>query len=408
MSEPEPKRDLPQQFELTNFNEEFRCNPYPALETARAQTPVMRHGIFDTLVLRAKEVQWVLRAKNLFTDPRKSNPDSSLRLLGFDLASEPSMLFADDPDHKRLRGLVNKAFTPKAVEAMRPRAREIVQQLLDEITTPEFNFIEAFAAPLPTIVIAEMLGVDPERRREFKTWSDQTSGSFFNGMRTEDQSRMAEQATEQLFDLFREEIAKRRVAPAEDLISAMVAAEQDGDKFTEDEIVQQCNLLLIAGNITTTDLIGNGMKALLDHPDQMQALREAPELIPNAVEEMLRYDSPVINAGRIADDEMEIAGCPIHKGEQIAVSLAAANRDPDLNPDPDRFDVRRTNPQYVSFGGGRHFCLGAPLAKLEAQEAFRGLLARYARLRASQRPVVYRAVPGFRGMDEFWVRSDAA
>ncbi len=404
---------LPTGLELTPFDDTYRANPYPRLANLRETCPVYRGSdTNDVVVTSQMEVQRVLRDKDMLSDPRKSNPDSSIRLLGLDLDSEPSMLFADDPQHKRLRGLVNKAFTPRAVEQMRSHVKDVVAELLDEIASThledgEFDLIEHFAGPVPTVVIAEMLGVDTSRREDFKKWSDTSTATFFNPLRTDDQVAAQTEAGDNLWALFREEIAKRREEPQDDLISAMIAAEDSGDRFTEDEIIQQCNLLLIAGNVTTCDLIGNGVKALLDHPEQLEILRNKPELINNAVEEMLRFESPVINSGRIAPQDMEIDGCPVHKGESVMVSLGAANRDPSAHNDPDVFNVERQNPQHNSFGGGRHFCLGAPLARLEAQEAVGALVQRFPNLQHAERAPVFRTVPGFRGMEHFWVRVTA-
>jgi hypothetical protein len=175
--------------------------------------------------------------------------------------------------------------------------------------------------------------------------------------------------------------------------------------MTDDEIVTQCNLLLIAGNVTTTDLIGNGVKALLDHPQELAKLRARPELINNAIEEILRYDSPVTNSGRNVQREQSMRGCPMNLGDSITVSLAAANHDPEANPNPERFDIERADIQHQSFGGGKHTCLGAPLARVEAQEGITALLQRFPTLRPSARGLKYRSIPSFRGLSEYWLQS---
>ncbi len=402
-------KDLPRGLDLTPFNESFRDNPYPALADVQAKTQVYYDDDLKRYILLGHDdVSAALRDKTYWTDPRKANEGTATRLLltasGQD--EEPSMLLADDPDHARLRGLVNKAFTPRAVEAMRPRARAIAEDLLDQIDEPEFDFIDAIAGPMPTILIAEMLGIDPEHRADFKEWSDAVVEAGFNLGRTEEMVAKAETARQNMDNLFYAEIAKRHTTPSDDLIGAMVAVEEQGDKFTEEEIVRQCGLLLAAGNVTTTDLIGNGMKALLDHPDQLKALQADLSLMPDAVEEMLRYDSPVINSARIAPEDVEISGCPIKKGESIFTALGAANRDPNHYEDAHKFDIARKNKRHQSFGGGRHSCLGAPLARLEAQETLTAVLERFPNIRASDKPPVYRAVPSFRGMTEYWVRTN--
>jgi cytochrome P450 len=342
----------------------------------------------------------------LFSDPRKANPGSFTReFLGAGLGEndEPSMLLMDEPGHRRLRSLVSAPFTPAAVERWRPRTREVVQRVLDGIKGEEFDLIADFAGPIPTVVIAELLGVDAGLHAQFKQWSDLSVQIGFNPFPTEQQVVAGEKAFKALDDFFYEEIERRAGNPGDDLLSAMIRAEEEGDKLTRDEIVAQCNLLLVAGNVTTTDLIGNGVKALLDYPEQLQKLRDDPALIENAVEEMLRYDSPVTNSGRIAHADIELGGCPAVKGESLSTSLAAANRDPAIYPEPDRFDIGREDTHHQSFGGGRHLCLGAHLARLEAQEAILGLLARYPRLAHSERGCVHHSIPSFRGLGEFWI-----
>jgi cytochrome P450 len=254
------------------------------------------------------------------------------------------------------------------------------------------------------VVIAGMLGIDPARHGDFKTWSDQSVTVGFNPFATPEERAIAESARESLAGFFREEIAARRAQPGDDLISDMLRAGTDGDRLSEDEMIRQCNLLLVAGNVTTTDLIGNGVKALLDHPEQLARLRERPELIGNAVEEILRFDSPVVNSGRIANRDIDIGGCPVGRGESLSTSLAAANRDPTVYPDPNRFDIERADTHHQSFGGGRHLCLGAHLARAEAQEAILALVTRFPNLRHGDGGFRHHAIPSFRGLASFRVR----
>ncbi len=395
----------PTGIELTPLDEKYRENPYPRLQEIQDKYPVFEDPDFGSVIVtRHADVQRILRDKNMLSDPRKAREGSLSRRFVPEDGREPSMLFMDDPDHKRLRNLVNKAFTPRAVEAMRPRIRQLVDELLGAIDTPEFDVIAALAAPLPSIVIAEMLGIDPRRHQDFKQWSDISTDTFFNLFPSDDQIAKAVAARDNLNALFRDEIEKRRGTDHDDLIGAMVRAEEDGDSLTTDEIVSQCNLLLVAGNVTTTDLIGNGLKALLDFPDQFTKLKADPSLIENAVEEMLRFDSPVVSSGRIAPEDMNFGGCPVQKGQSFSTSLGAANRDPSIHPDPDKFDVAREGIQHQSFGGGRHFCLGAPLARVEGQEAVRGVIEKFPNLTHSDKGYSFKSVPGFRGMSEFWVK----
>ena len=349
----------------------------------------------------------ILRNPNLWSDPRKGTPDSfARRFLSDGDDVEPSMLLMDEPGHKRLRELVRHPFTPRAVERWRPRTRAVAERVIGALEDGEFDLIRDVAGPIPTVVIAELLGLDPEMHGRFKEWSDAVIRVGFSPANPPDEIEAAERAWQGLETFFLGEIERRRGAPGEDLISAMIAAEESGDRLSDDEIVKQCNLLLLAGNLTTTDLIGNGTRALLDHPDQLAKLRARPERMKNAVEEMLRYDSPVTNSGRIAHEDMEIAGEKVLQGDSLSVSLAAANRDPAVYPEPDRFDIEREDTHHQAFGGGRHFCLGAHLARLEAAEAFSVLLDRFARLEPGARGHEYAANPSFRGMRTFWVRGE--
>ena len=406
-----PGDSLPKGIQLTPFDPQFRDHPYEVLQAVRERAPVLHDDQFNRWYLtRFDDVRQILRDKDMSADPRKANPASYVAriaaLTGTSVGSSaPSMLFMDDPDHRRVRGLVNKAFTLKAVEALRPRVREIATGLLAKIDADEFDLMTAFAGVLPVLVIAEMLGIDPADRGSFRHWSEVSVAAFFNPFRTPQQGEAALQAQQELNAYFQRMIELRRAAPRDDLISDMVHAEEAGDHMTDEEIVTQCNLLLIAGNVTTTDLIGNGVKALLDHPQELAKLRARPELINNAIEEMLRYDSPVTNSGRNVQRELTLRGCPMHLGDSITVSLAAANHDPDANPNPERFDIERADIQHQSFGGGKHTCLGAPLARVEAQEGITALLERFPNLRPSMRGLKYRTIPSFRGMSEYWLKT---
>jgi cytochrome P450 len=401
---------LPEGVELTPIGERFREDPYPILKALRERVPVHHDRMMNRyLCTRHDDVKAILHDKDFFTDPRKANPGSFTReviggQLGF--GEKPDMLLMDEPDHRRLRRLVSGPFKPSAVERWREEIRRIVEQVLDSIAEGEFDLIARFAAPVPTVVIARMLGIDPALYEKFHEWSDHVVQVGFNPFPTEEQRHAAAAAQQALDELFTGEIARRSDSPGDDLLSEMIRAELEGDKLTHEEMIAQCRLLLIAGNVTTTDLIGNGTRALLDFPEQMEKLRADPSLIGNAVEEMLRYDSPVTNSGRTPNRDIVVSGCPVPKGESLSPSLAAANRDPAVYPDPDRFDIERADTHHQSFGGGRHLCLGAHLARVEAQEAILGLLRRFPRLRKSERGHAFRAIPAFRGMREFWVRCD--
>lgn len=390
---------------LTALDPEFRETPHIRLDEVRAECPVLRDEQLGAVFLtRHDDVHAVLKNKNFGVDPRKSLPDAMSRLVtGCPVEREqdftPSMLFADEPDHGRLRGLVAQAFNPRAIEAWQPEVERIADSLLDRVPPgEEIDFMAAFAGPLPTIIIARMLGVGADRQDDFKRWSDDLVFAL-SPVKTDEIAARVEAAAENMQGFFREQVAERRARPGDDLISRMIAARDAGDQLTDEQIVQQCDLLLTAGNVTTTDLIGNGMNALLDHPGQAERLRADPSLMENAVEEMLRYDSPVVTSARIPPMPAHIAGTEIEAGRTIAVSLAAANHDPDVYPAPHDFDIARSDTHHVAFGGGRRFCLGAPLARMEAQVAFGRLLARFPRMARGEVPPVRRILPGFRGFE---------
>jgi len=358
------------------------------------------------ILTRWEDVEALLRDKQMFKDVRKL-PEGDPRREGL-LPGEnplrntaPSILGLDDPEHGRLRGLVNRAFTPRAVEALNPKIASIADRLLDAVAGQnEIDFMEALAIPLPVIVISEMLGVDPEDREQFKQWSLTMVNS---DLKPDDVERIragraARMAMRAYFDRV---VNERRKDPQDDLISALVLAEDAGDRLTHEETLTMLGLLLNAGNLTTTDLLGNGMLALLAHPDQMRTIRERPELMGNAVEEMLRYTPPVISTGRITSQETVVAGCPVGPQVSIGGSVMAANRDPAVISDPDRFDVARDDVRYLSFGGGIHFCLGANLARNEARITLERFFERYEdiHLAVPLSQVEWRGGGAFRGLE---------
>jgi hypothetical protein len=408
VEEQPPVKSAPLGLSITSLDPGFRENPHEILDKLREEGPVIEDQILGRfIVTRAQDVEAVLRDRDLCVDPRKAPEGSLMRMIGRrreESDVEPSMLFLDPPDHDRLRGLVNKAFTPKAVDAMGPRIQEITDELLDKLKGREqFDLIADFSAPLPTIVIAEMLGIDPGDQKQFKVWSDIVVQGF-NPFLSDEVRQQIQQASDEMGAYLRRAIEARRRDRHDDLISGMIAAEENGEQMSDDEIVTMVGLLLGAGNLTTTDLIGNGVLAFMRNREQWEKLGAHPELIHNAVEEMLRYDPPVTQSGRLTLKDMEIAGCPVHAGASISPILLAANHDPALNPDPHRFDIERKDVQHVSFGGGRRYCLGAPLARLEAQIAVGTLVRRFPGLRLATEKVEFRTIPGFRGLVSLPVR----
>jgi cytochrome P450 len=297
------------------------------------------------------------------------------------------MLVVDPPDHTRLRNLVSKVFTPRMVELLRPRIESITAGLLDRLAgRSEVDLIAEFAYPLPVIVIAEMLGVPARDRAQFQEWSAVTVRGL-DPFVDEATREAVFDARDALIDYLRGIIDERRREPADDLITAMIAAREQGDFLSEGELIAMCNLLLVAGHETTVNLIGNGTLALLRNPDQLDRLRREPALARTAVEELLRYAPPVQWTGRVSLVELDLGGRRIGEHQSVVGILAAANRDPDVFEDPERLDIGRDPNPNLAFGRGIHFCLGAPLARLEAQIALPALLERSPDLRLAGEPV---------------------
>ena len=286
------------------------------------------------------------------------------------------MLFKNPPDHTRLRGLVHKAFTPRRVEQMRSQIQAITDGLLDRVQAAgRADLIAELAYPLPVTVIAAMLGVPAEDHAQFHAWSDALAHSLDLTEDPEVYTR-ASRAAVALTAYLRTIIEQRRRQPQDDLLSALILAEEGGGRLSEDELYATVTLLLVAGHETTVNLIGNGVLALLRHPDQLRRLRDEPGLIRTAVEELLRYDSPVQATSRVARADLEIGGHTIRAGQQVSFLLGAANHDPARFADPTRLDLSRDPNPHLAFGSGIHYCLGAPLARLEGQIAINTLVQR--------------------------------
>jgi hypothetical protein len=291
------------------------------------------------------------------------------------------MLGSDPPQHSRLRRLVSRDFTPRRIRELEPRIREIAKDLLDKVEAKgSFDVIADLANVLPVTVIAEMLGVPPEFNAKFKHWSDTIIGGD-NNVPGAPQPPETIHAIDELGDYFTAEIEKRRANPGPDLVSALVAAHDEGEVMSAADLLSFVTLLLVAGNETTTNLIGNGMLALGRHPDQFDALKRNPSMLPRAIEEMLRYDGPVQSTVRFTKEPVQLGGTEIPAGAFAMMIVAAADRDPAQFKNPDRFDIRRDPNEHVAFGEGIHFCIGAPLARMEARIAFEAMLERFPRLR---------------------------
>jgi cytochrome P450 len=361
------------------FTRERMGDPYPTYHDLRDRGRVQRTAPGGPWLITGYEETHQLLSDSRFGEAAgrggrirlsRSRREGPEQLLG----RVDTMLSTEPPEHTRLRKLVSKAFTPRSIEELRPRIQQIVDELLDSVDRAEFDLVQTLAWPLPVIVIADMLGIPREDRERFKHWSDAMIATLGG-----DYSLLAEarRSNEELVEYVSAIMDDRRRHPRADLISRLVAAEDEGSVLSEDEILGTVALLLVAGNETTTHLITGGMLALFRHPEELERLRSEPALMPSAVEEFLRFCGPVHTTRRLALADAEIGGVRIQRGDIIIAVLAAANRDPAKYADPDRLDVARNPSDSVAFGDGIHFCLGAPLARAEAQIAFSSLLQRY-------------------------------
>jgi len=293
------------------------------------------------------------------------------------------MLFFDAPEHTRLRKLMNKGFSPIAIESLRPQVERVVDRLLTPLRkNHRIDILPQFAHPLPAYVIAEMLNVPESLHRQFVHWSNAIANLFGNPYRTLNDLVAAQQAIHGLTSYFREAVAVRRNQKGNDLITLLMQIEEDGDVLTEEELYAQCVMLLFGGHETTRNLIGNGLNTLLRHPEQASELREHPELTRSAVEELLRYESPVQYTGRMVLQDFEFCGIQARRGQEIVFMLGAANRDSYQFNDPDRLDLKRVNNPHLAFGAGAHFCIGNQLARLEGQVAILKILQEFPQIRS--------------------------
>lgn len=386
-------------------------DPHATMEQIRAEGPVrqavMSYGLRVWLVTSYSD------ARTLLADPRLSKDNRSARQI-FDRQVNATggvqgtisqtlsahMLNSDPPDHTRLRKLVNKAFTSRTISRLRPRIEEITAGLLDDMSGT-VDLLESFAFPLPMTVICELLGIPDDDKDDFRSWS----GTLVSASPTEEIERASSEMSRYLHAL----IETKRDAPTEDLLSDLVHASDEGDQLSEIELVSMIFLLLVAGHETTVNLIGNGVLALLRHPGQLAALRADPSLIPNAVEEFLRYEGPVnIATLRFTAEPVRIGDVEIPAGEFVMISLLAANRDGDRFDEPERFDVTRPAGGHLAFGHGIHYCVGAPLARLEAEIAVRRLLERFDDLQLAAEPETlrWRDSTLMRGLETLPVRVD--
>jgi len=365
-----------------------RKDPYPYYEALRREAPV--HQIVPSLpfyaLSRYDDVVFALHNPQIFSSTafrvitQQVGPTGALggnqaALRGHRVFGTPTLISVDPPDHAPMRQIVNRGFTPRRIRDLEPRIREITSQYLDKaLAGGRMDLIADFAIPIPVTVIAELLGVEPARRDEFKHWSDAIAFGL-SGVSGEYSAEDVRRAADEMAEFFDRIADERRRNPQDDLISLIVAAEE-GDVLSTDEVMSFAVLLLIAGNETTTNLIGSAMKTLLQNPDALARVQADPSLIPAMLEETLRYESPIQGVPRLVMQDVEIAGSAIQKDSRVMVLMASANRDERRFPDPNRFDIDRNAKDHIGFGHGIHFCLGAALARLEGRVAFEALLSR--------------------------------
>ena len=372
--------DQAQPFAFNPFDPDVRYDPFPLYARARREHPVYMHeGLPLVSVFRYDDIQTILKDPATWSNVFPPPPGVVLRA---DLP--PSMLLQDPPEHTRLRGLVNQAFTPRMIRRLEPRMEEIAHELLDAaLAQRHVDLVEALTYPLPVIVIAEMIGVPMDHRDQFKEWSDGLVENLGLGLLAPEPPEVIAREL-QLIDAMRAYftalVAERRAHPRDDLLSGLVAAELEGSRLSFDEMLQMLILLLVAGNETTTNLIGNATVELMEHPDQLARLRAHPELMPTAIDEVLRFSSPVQVDARRAARTVEVAGQTIAADTNVLLLLGSANRDETVFDDAETFDIGRADNRHLAFGFGPHYCLGANLARMEAQVAIRVLLQRTERL----------------------------
>jgi cytochrome P450 len=382
---------------------EVLANPYPLYRRLREESPVYWDPYLHTwVVTRYQDVVTVLHH---FSADRTPTPEQ-LAAIGMEELKPiakmmtKQMLFMDAPAHTRLRSLASMAFTPARVEALRNHIRGILDRMLEPLLDRgHMDVINDLAAPLPAIVTAELLGVPTSDADQLKAWSADFAEVLGNFQHNPDRAARTLKCVEGMSAYFLDALKEQRARPREGLINAFITAEIDGDRLTDEEIIANCIVTMVGGQETTTNLIGNGVLTLLRNPDQMQKLRDDLSLIPSAVEEMLRYEAPSQQTARICPEDTELGGKLIRKGQAVIAVMAAGNRDPERFPDPDRFDVTRSDNRHLAFGWASHFCFGAALARIEGQLTFEALASRTADLAlTNDAPIVWRENLGLRGM----------
>jgi pimeloyl-[acyl-carrier protein] synthase len=381
---------------------EVLANPYPLFHRLRSEDPVHWDPFLHAwVVTRYSDVVTVLYH---YSAERTPTPEQLTRI-GLDSLNPiaqvmvKQMLFLDAPAHTRIRKLASHAFTPQRVEILRAHIHDITNSLLDKVEQQgRMDVIADLAEPLPCIVTAEMLGVPVEDYQQLKAWSQDFAEMLGNFQHNPDRAARVLKSTLAMTDYFRAAINEQRKHPREGLVNSLLNAEVNGDRFTEEEVIANCIVTMVGGLETTTNLIGNGVLTLLRNPDELEKLRADTSLIPSAVEEMLRYESPSQHTARLAPEDTSLGGKRISKRQAVIAVMAAGNRDPQRFPDPDRFDITRTDNRHLAFGWAAHFCFGAALARIEGQTAFELMLKRLENWRLESAPLVWRTNLGLRGL----------
>jgi pimeloyl-[acyl-carrier protein] synthase len=388
------------------------ADPYPLFHRLQTEAPVQWDAFLHTwVVTRYADVLEVLHT---FSADRTHTPER-LNALGLSQIGPlaqlmvKQMLFMDPPAHTRLRSLASQAFSPARVAVLRSHIREIVNHLLDAVQDKgEMDIIADLAEPLPAIVTAEMLGVPLSDRLQLKAWSADFAEMLGNFQHNPDHAPRMLRTVQDMTAYFRKTIRQHKDIPQEGLVRSLMTAEVNGDRLSEEEVIANSIVTMVGGQETTTNLIGNGVLTLLRNPTELERLQNDPSLIPSAVEEMLRYESPSQHTGRIAPADVELGGKKIRKGQAVMAVMAAANRDPERFPDPDRFDVGRTDNRHLAFGYAAHFCFGAALARVEGQEVFEAIVRRLHNLELQPGPLTWRNNLGLRGLTALPVRFQAS
>lgn len=402
--EPDPAPGPVSILALSAYNPEARDDPHSMLSGLREACPVFRDEAAKTWMLtRYDDIRATVNDRTYVRHPANAEPGSlSARFAEERKADErdrTSILFLDDPDHARIRRPLAQAFYAR-IQKIKPAIEAIVDDIIAAApASGRFDLMAEIAVPIPVLVIARIIGVDEGRLGDFRDWSEGVILGL-NPVRSPEETARMEACSVALNAYFRDLMAARRAEPRDDLMTDMTGLQASGEADLDDEeLCINLQALLVGGNLTTTDLIGNGVWLLLRHPDQLAALRADPGLAARAVEEVLRYEAPVSATSRIVPDTRRVAGCPMSRGQPVWMSLASANRDPRAFEAPDAFDITKKRASHVAFGGGPHICIGAPLARIEARRVFEQLFARYPEMRLADTPLTWRTLPFFRGLE---------